>query len=73
MVSHCISDWSLVLPKTKQKCELKRHQIDGVAWLKSREKGKKRGGILADDMGLGKVCHLSLRHLDYPKCPHILC
>ncbi|KAK9898970.1 hypothetical protein P389DRAFT_41780 [Cystobasidium minutum MCA 4210] len=36
-------------------CKLLKHQVEGVAWLKSREKGKKRGGILADDMGLGKT------------------
>lgn len=44
-----------------QVCNLLKHQSEGVAWLKSREQGKKRGGILADDMGLGKVdyshCH----------------
>lgn len=39
----------------RQVCKLLKHQVEGVAWLKSREKGKKRGGILADDMGLGKV------------------
>ena len=38
-----------------QTCKLLPHQVTGVAWMKSREKGKKRGGILADDMGLGKV------------------
>lgn len=27
------------------------HQIVGRIWMKEREQGKKRGGILADDMG----------------------
>ena len=44
-----------------QKCKLLPHQKEGLAWLISREAGKrsggtrKTGGILADDMGLGKV------------------
>lgn len=31
-------------------CTLLPHQVLGVHWLKDREKGKKRGGILADDV-----------------------
>ncbi|KAI8822237.1 SNF2 family N-terminal domain-containing protein [Fimicolochytrium jonesii] len=31
------------------------HQLEGVAWLKSREESTNAGGILADDMGLGKT------------------
>ena len=31
--------------------KLHPHQIVGRAWMKDREQGKKRGGILADDMG----------------------
>lgn len=38
-----------------QACKLLPHQVTGIAWLVSRETGKKKGGILADDMGLGKV------------------
>jgi SNF2 family DNA or RNA helicase len=30
--------------------KLLKHQVQGVQWMKSREKGKKRGGILADDV-----------------------
>lgn len=37
------------------KCVLLPHQVQGVQWMKEREKGKYKGGILADDMGLGKV------------------
>ncbi|ORY23357.1 SNF2 family N-terminal domain-domain-containing protein [Naematelia encephala] len=31
------------------------HQVRGVKWMRSRESGRKYGGILADDMGLGKT------------------
>ncbi|KAK1925490.1 SNF2 family N-terminal domain-containing protein [Papiliotrema laurentii] len=31
------------------------HQVRGVKWMRSRETGRKYGGILADDMGLGKT------------------
>lgn len=31
------------------------HQIIGVGWAVNREKGPNKGGLLADDMGLGKV------------------
>lgn len=34
--------------------ELMPHQMHGLAWMLWREKQKPRGGILADDMGLGK-------------------
>ncbi|KAH9823048.1 SNF2 family N-terminal domain-containing protein [Melampsora americana] len=36
-------------------CKLLPHQVLGVNWMRSREEGKKRGGILADDMGFGKT------------------
>ncbi|WAR53303.1 hypothetical protein PtB15_2B734 [Puccinia triticina] len=36
-------------------CKLLPHQVVGVNWLKSREEGSKKGGILADDMGFGKT------------------
>ncbi|CAH7671945.1 SNF2 family N-terminal domain-domain-containing protein [Phakopsora pachyrhizi] len=36
-------------------CKLLPHQIIGVNWMRSREEGKKKGGILADDMGFGKT------------------
>lgn len=32
-------------------CKLLPHQVQGIQWLKSRETGKNRGGILADDVG----------------------
>lgn len=31
------------------------HQAIGVAWMVEKEKSIIKGGILADDMGLGKV------------------
>lgn len=37
------------------KCELMPHQVAGLLWMKEREGGRFKGGILADDMGLGKV------------------
>ncbi|KNE99637.1 hypothetical protein PSTG_07131 [Puccinia striiformis f. sp. tritici PST-78] len=36
-------------------CKLLPHQVVGVNWMKDREQGKKKGGILADDMGFGKT------------------
>lgn len=36
-------------------CELLPHQVAGLLWMKEREGGRFKGGILADDMGLGKV------------------
>lgn len=36
-------------------CKLLPHQVTGVNWMRSREEGKKKGGILADDMGFGKT------------------
>jgi hypothetical protein len=40
-------------------CELKAHQMDGIAWLQhlfaNREAYEVRGAVLADDMGLGKT------------------
>lgn len=42
-------------------CTLMPHQVAGLVWMKQREAGRYKGGILADDMGLGKVgCSLSL-------------
>jgi hypothetical protein len=41
------------------KCELMPHQIQGVDWMIQREKGKDKCGLLADDMGLGKVGMMS--------------
>ncbi|KNZ58679.1 hypothetical protein VP01_1879g5 [Puccinia sorghi] len=38
-------------------CKLLPHQVVGVNWMKSREEGKKKGGILADDV----VCPLALK------------
>jgi hypothetical protein len=37
------------------KCDLMPHQVAGLLWMKEREGGRFKGGILADDMGLGKV------------------
>jgi SNF2 family DNA or RNA helicase len=50
--------------------QLSAHQAEGVQWMMSREAqvpsaGQGRGGILADDMGVGKthqVCNLIHKH-----------
>lgn len=39
----------------KDEYNLKRHQIEGVAWLQHLVKSKSKGCLLADDMGLGKT------------------
>jgi SNF2 family DNA or RNA helicase len=31
------------------------HQVEGVTWMKSMEDSEWKGGILADNMGLGKT------------------
>lgn len=36
------------------KVPLMKHQRHALAWMNWRERQKPRGGILADDMGLGK-------------------
>lgn len=36
-------------------CRLLPHQVQGIEWMQQRECGDIKGGILADDMGLGKV------------------
>ena len=42
-------DLSAAMPDNMN-CTLLPHQILGVHWLKDREKGKRGGGILADDV-----------------------
>lgn len=37
------------------------HQTIGVAWMLEKERSNNKGGCLADDMGLGKVCDFILR------------
>jgi hypothetical protein len=41
-----------VIEKFTDDFRLLRHQIQAKAWMKERETGGSRGGILADDMGL---------------------
>jgi SNF2 family DNA or RNA helicase len=44
----------LEAPENSVKSILKTHQKQALFWLKNQEDSRKRGGILADDMGLGK-------------------
>jgi len=39
-------------------CLLLPHQVQGVEWMKQREQGEPKAGILADDMGLGKTVQM---------------
>lgn len=43
------------------------HQVIGKKWMKERETGKKYGGILADDMGVGKTIQMLTRIVDRPR------
>ena len=36
-------------------CILLAHQLQGVNWMLNKEQKREKGGLLADDMGLGKV------------------
>lgn len=46
----------ILVPTPKDiQVELMPHQMHGLAWMLWREKQKPRGGILADDMGLGEL------------------
>ena len=40
-----------IVPGFSDEIRLLPHQIVGRMWMRDREAGKKRGGILADDMG----------------------
>ncbi|KAI8381232.1 uncharacterized protein BYT42DRAFT_545157 [Radiomyces spectabilis] len=40
---------------------LLKHQVTGVNWMKWQEASTSKGGILADDMGLGKIIFLKSR------------
>lgn len=48
------------------------HQIIGVQWMVSMERGKHHGGILADSMGLGKTIQATATMVanpsDDPRC-----
>ena len=44
--------------------KLLRHQIQAREWMKQRETGKSRGGILADDMGSVLLLPLSFWRLN---------
>jgi len=46
------------IPGLRKEIKLKKHQIEGVAWLQSLIFAKKKGCLLADDMGLGKTLQL---------------
>ncbi|SPO40446.1 related to ULS1  len=61
MVAHMVNVIDVDISKAKvdgMKCMLLPHQIQGVQWMKEREMGKYKGGILADSMGLGKTVQM---------------
>ena len=47
-----IKEGSDIVEKFAEGFRLLRHQIQAREWMKQRETGSSRGGILADDMGL---------------------
>lgn len=58
---HAIEEGKYVfhsIPGLKPEIKLKKHQIEGVAWLQSLIAAKSKGCLLADDMGLGKTLQL---------------
>ena len=46
-----IKEGSDVVPRFTEDFRLLRHQVQAREWMKEREAGGSRGGILADDMG----------------------
>ena len=47
--------------------QLKSFQLEGLDWMRKQEKTKWRGGILGDEMGMGKTIQaVSLIMSDYP-------
>ena len=58
---HAIEDGKYIfhsIPGLKPEIKLKKHQIEGIAWLQSLIAAKSKGCLLADDMGLGKTLQL---------------
>lgn len=46
---------------------LKSFQLEGLDWMKRQEKSEYRGGLLGDEMGMGKTIQaVSLLMSDYP-------
>jgi len=47
--------------------KLKPFQLEGLYWMKEQEKTKWKGGLLGDEMGMGKTIQaVSLLMSDYP-------
>jgi len=48
--------------------QLKSYQLEGVGWMVEQEKSHYRGGLLGDEMGMGKTIQaVSLMMSDYPQ------
>ncbi|KAJ7194709.1 SNF2 family N-terminal domain-containing protein, partial [Mycena pura] len=56
------------VPGLRKEVGLKLHQVEGRAWMRDREDSAKKsaGGLLADDMGVGKTLQMILQILDRP-------
>ncbi|KAJ7058526.1 SNF2 family N-terminal domain-containing protein [Mycena amicta] len=62
-------DGNATVPGFKDHVVLKPHQVQGRLWMRQREDPaqKKHGGILADDMGVGKTLQTIACILDRPR------
>lgn len=48
-------------------CELKSFQLEGLDWMRKQEQSEWKGGLLGDEMGMGKTVQaVSLIMSDYP-------
>lgn len=45
----------MATPLPGMQITLMPHQVIGVAWMLEKEKGVNKGGLMCDEMGLGKV------------------